>query len=184
MTGDMSRRATLVVAVAVALVGIAVGIGLDAVDDGDGAASGPSPAGGIIPGPAPCAEGSTVAITVDVAEGVPEVRVVRPDGSVAVAAPAVASQPSFSPDGRRVVVVAAEGDYESAGPDSTSLLALGLDGADPVAVTSVGGRDDAPAWSPDGHSVAFVRHDGARRRDEIVVAGIDGADPRPVVTLA
>ncbi|HMJ75324.1 MAG TPA: hypothetical protein VK507_05095, partial [Iamia sp.] len=130
-----------------------------------------------------CAEGPTVAVTVDVAEGVPEVRVVRPGGSVGLAAPTVASQPSFSPDGQRVVVVAAEGDYESAGPESTSLTAVGLAGADPVAVTPVGGQDRAPSWSPDGHSVAFVRSDFDRRRDEIVVAGADGADPRPIVTL-
>jgi dipeptidyl aminopeptidase/acylaminoacyl peptidase len=108
---------------------------------------------------------------------------VRPDGSVGVVAPAVASQPTFSPDGQRVVVVAAEGDYESAGPDSTSLLAVGLDGADPVAVTPVGDQVDAPSWSPGGSAVAFVRHDLDRRRDEIVVVGADGSAPRSIVTL-
>ncbi len=61
-------------------------------------------------------------------------------------------QPSFSPDGTRVV-------YAFGGPDGklfstyTKLIGAG----DPVQLTNDGTRDLSPAWSPDGRWIAILR---------------------------
>ncbi|HKE75250.1 MAG TPA: hypothetical protein VKB57_16630 [Acidimicrobiales bacterium] len=105
----------------------------------------------------------------------------------------VATDPSFSPDGRRLVVVRADGDYESSGPGSTALWLVGADGTGARALTNVSDdgvapQDTRPAWSPDGRTVAFSR----RLPNRLQVAGrgpafrlmavpADGGDARPLV---
>lgn len=92
-------------------------------------------------------------------DGSAEVVVVDRDGDVdLLTGEWVATSPSFSPDGTEVVVVRADGDYESAGPGSTSLWAVDHDGSEPRALTE-GQLDDHPAWSPDGATIAFSRYD-------------------------
>jgi Tol biopolymer transport system component len=59
-----------------------------------------------------------------------------------------------SPDGALVAVERAVGEYESSGPESTTIWAIGLGGADPEPV-SEGPFDSQPAWSPDGSTVAY-----------------------------
>ncbi len=61
----------------------------------------------------------------------------------------VATKPSFGPDGEQLVVVRADGDYESAGPESTSLWIIGTDGSGPRQLT-----DGSPTTSPTGHPMA------------------------------
>jgi dipeptidyl aminopeptidase/acylaminoacyl peptidase len=159
------------VGVVVALLALVSGVVLNTVDRGD----------------EPCHGPPTVAVAVDVAEGVPEVRLVGPDGSVTTIAGPVASQPAFAPDGQRVVVVAAEGDYESAGPSSTSLLAVRLDGGAPFAITPPGGQDEIPAWSPAGGTVALLRHDVTARRRAIVTVPVGlgaSGEARELVAIA
>ncbi|MEO6988214.1 MAG: hypothetical protein ABI239_06145 [Aquihabitans sp.] len=79
----------------------------------------------------------------------------------------VATEPSFSPDGRTLVVVRANGDYESAGPEATSLWLVGVHGEHPRPLTD-GHYDESPTWSPDGRTIAFTRNqagdDGAYRQ--------------------
>lgn len=182
----MGRRSTVLVAVAVALVGLAVGVGLDLVDDGDEAASAP-------PAADPClSDPPLVAVdgTDQIASGLSHVLVVRPDGARARATPDdwVATEPDVDPSGSRLVVVRADGDYESAGPGSTALWTLGLDGSDPVPVTAGEWYDSSPRWSPDGATIALVRtsYDDAVEPGEgplfpvvrVVVVAAGGSEPR------
>ena len=90
--------------------------------------------------------------------GVPEVSVVSADGEIEMITGSwVASQAAFAPDGDRLVVVKADGDYESAGPDATALWLIGRDGSDPQELTGGDVLDEDPDWSADGASIVFVR---------------------------
>jgi hypothetical protein len=61
--------------------------------------------------------------------GLAEVVIVSSSGSVSpITGDWVAVQPSFSPAGDEVVVVRAEGDYESSGPDHSELWVVGAEG--------------------------------------------------------
>lgn len=96
----------------------------------------------------------------------------------------VATEPAFAPDGNRVVVVRADGDYESAGPESTALWTVGTDGSDPRQLT---GDDDAaaPDWSPDGTSVVFTRTvlEGDAWRSSLATVPAGGGEPTVLLTI-
>jgi hypothetical protein len=177
----VDRRATLLVAAAVAVLGLAVGLGVAAVDDGGAAPGEGVPDVGVIPGPAACTERPTVAVTVELADGVTEVRVVRPDGRVEVAAGPVAGQPSFSPDGQRLAVLVADGDFSSSSPPS-GVATVGLDGAPPTTVTPIDGGDLFPAWSATG-TIALLRHDDATRSAWIATVPAEGGEVRRLVEI-
>jgi Tol biopolymer transport system component len=90
--------------------------------------------------------------------GVPEVSVVSAGGDVEMITGSwVAGQATFSPDGDRLAVVKADGDYESAGPQATALWVLGTGGEEPTQLTGGEVLDEDPDWSADGSSVVFVR---------------------------
>jgi Tol biopolymer transport system component len=182
----MGRRATVLVALAVALAGLAIGLGLDLVDDGDSAGSaGSAPSSAPAPPTGdPCRDDPPL-VAVDgtdqVASGRSHVLVVRPDGSRARATPDdwVATEPDVAPDGQRLVVVRADGDYESAGPEATGLWTIGLDGSDPQPVTAGDWYDTSPRWSPDGTTIALVRTSYAEVvENRIVVVAAGGSEPR------
>jgi dipeptidyl aminopeptidase/acylaminoacyl peptidase len=112
-------------------------------------------------------------------QGLAEVVLVPPNGEARlVTGDWVATEPSLSPDGREVVVVRAGGDYESSGPESTSLWVIGTDGGGGERRLTDGPLDDQPAWSPDGSQVAYTEFDGRSAR--VLVLPADGGEPRLV----
>jgi dipeptidyl aminopeptidase/acylaminoacyl peptidase/CubicO group peptidase (beta-lactamase class C family) len=68
---------------------------------------------------------------------------------------AVPDDPALSPDGTRVVYVLRTADAAS-DERHQALWSVGADGGDPAQLTR-GTADTAPAWSPDGAAVAFLR---------------------------
>jgi Tol biopolymer transport system component len=144
----------------VALAWLAVA-GAAACGGGDGGGDGSAPAG-TLAGSGCREDGPTVALARSTPGTIGSYGVVVAGGGGAVTLVTrdwVATEPSFSPDGRRLVVVRADGDYESAGPDSTALWVVGADGTGARALTGgdAATNDVAPAWSPDGRVVAFSR---------------------------
>jgi TolB protein len=83
-------------------------------------------------------------------------------------------EPSWSPDGRRIVLISSR----HGAMKVHTLLLGGGNGSDVRQLTTGEDEDDSPAWSPDGRKIAFVRiHAGVSR---IFVMNADGSDPRPV----
>lgn len=121
--------------------------------------------------------------------GVPEISVAADGGDPEmITGDWVVSQPDFSPDGDRLVVVKADGDYESAGPEATALWVIGTDGieaTEPVELTSGDVLDEDPDWSPDGTTIAFVRitldtgDDGFDQH--LMTLPAEGGEPRALV---
>ena len=68
---------------------------------------------------------------------------------------AVPEQPALSPDGQEIVYVLRTTDA-AADQNVTALWRVGSGDGDPQQLTT-GPADSAPAWSPEGSSVAFVR---------------------------
>lgn len=90
--------------------------------------------------------------------GIPQIYLARWDGSnqrVITAVEGGACQPSWSPDGQRIVFTA-----PCLGNDSNlknaSLYVMNADGSNVAPLTTDPGGDFDPAWSPDGTRIAFV----------------------------
>ena len=90
----------------------------------------------------------------------------------------VPGTPTVSPDGGRAVVAVARPDLEADGYRG-ELLLVDLEGTDPPRPFTRGPRDSAPAWSPDGRRIAFLRaaDDGP---PQLQVMPADGGEPRPL----
>jgi Tol biopolymer transport system component len=130
-----------------------------------------------------CDDDSTIlAVDADTTgtDGLVQVHGVTAGGSVdRITGDWVASQPSFAPDRDEIVVVRADGDYESAGPASTALWVVGGDGSAPRALTEGDVHDEDPDWSPDGSSIVFSRAVRAGGGVTRVIATVpaDGGEP-------
>lgn len=77
------------------------------------------------------------------------------------------SDPSFSPDGRRMVVIAT-----IAGREQLSTMDVG--GSHEVRLTSAPFDHEDPAWSPDGRHIAFVSLEGSG--EVIHMMNVDGSN--------
>lgn len=92
----------------------------------------------------------------------------------------VATKPSFSPDGLRVAVTRATGDYESAGPDSTDISVVDADGSNARQLTAAADLElfDDAAWSPDGASLAVSNREPGSESSTIQVIPAEGGTAR------
>ncbi|MBB4682885.1 serine hydrolase [Amycolatopsis jiangsuensis] len=103
-------------------------------------------------------------------------RRVRIDDLTALEIPA---EPALSPDGSRIVYVLRTAD-EEADRDTRALWQVPAAGGEARRLTR-GPGDAAPAWSPDGRRIAFVRaQDGP---GQVWLLPADGGEPEQVTTL-
>ncbi len=108
------------------------------------------------------------------------------------------SEPAISPGGDRVVWVVTTMDRDE-DTYKASLWIAAIDGADARQLTSGMYRDTAPAWAPDGRSIAFVsnrpgrkaaNHNGASNSEDskplsqIWTIAVDGGEARQVTRHA
>jgi Tol biopolymer transport system component len=103
-------------------------------------------------------------------------RVVTPEG-------VVATHPSFSPDGSKVVFEQQAGTFGGAGPTASALAVIDLDGthleritggtrwSDRAADHSGGPYDLRPAWSPAGDTILYSHREGATQELYTVTPG-------------
>jgi dipeptidyl aminopeptidase/acylaminoacyl peptidase len=84
--------------------------------------------------------------------------------------------PTLSPDGRWAVVSVSRPDLEADGYRA-QLWRVDLDGVEPVRQLTYGEKDTEPAWSPDGHSIAFLRA-GEDSPAQLHVMAADGGEAR------
>ena len=92
---------------------------------------------------------------------------------------AVPEQPALAPDGSQIVYVLSTIDAEA---DKTvrSLWRVGATAGEPVQLTR-GQADSAPAWSPDGTRIAFLRAEDGPPQVWLLPAA--GGEPEPLTTL-
>src|SRR5260221_8038095 len=84
---------------------------------------------------------------------------------------AVTVDPSFSPDGKRMVYITVVAGKEQ-------LFTAGADGANPVQITRDDYDHEDPAWSPDGRKIAFASLKGGG--EVISVMNPDGSGAQPL----
>jgi len=104
-----------------------------------------------------------------------DIVVVRPDGSgrrVVVAAPGAQFDPSWSPDGKRIVYR----DSARGINEDDEIYVVNADGTGRTNLTRNPANDYSPAWSPDGTLIAFSSNRGGMR--SIWVMRPDGSDAR------
>ena len=91
-------------------------------------------------------------------------------------------KPAISPDSSHVIVAVTRPDLE-ADEYRGNLWIVRTDGSAPARQFTSGGRDSAPAYSPDGAWLAFLRatgNEGPGARPQLYVMPTDGGEPRRV----
>ena len=81
--------------------------------------------------------------------------------------PGVDTDPSFSPDGSKIV-------FESDRGGSQQLYVMNADGSDQRRLTFSGSWYASPVWSPDGKWIAFTQRTAGARRIGIIAPGGSG----------
>jgi len=108
--------------------------------------------------------------------GIPQIYVVNLDGGglqPLTNLPDGACQPSWSPDGERIVFTSPCPEHTNTYTQS-SLFTMNADGSDIEQITFASGGDYDPAWSPDGGRIAFTSmRDGQK---EIYILFLDSMD--------
>lgn len=86
-------------------------------------------------------------------------------------------EPQLSPDGKWIAYTVSTTDFEKNSRNS-DIYVVSSDGGEPRRMTTSEKRDDTPAWSPDGATLAFI---SARSGDaQIYVLPVAGGEARAV----
>jgi Tol biopolymer transport system component len=80
-------------------------------------------------------------------------------------------QPALSPDGDKVVF-----SYDAGDSSGYHLYVKAVGSDELVRLTSRSTNDRSPSWSPDGHSIAFLRFDSNHIAQVMVIPSIGGAE--------
>ncbi len=85
------------------------------------------------------------------------------------------SEPQLSRDGKQLVYVLAEADWE-ANKRISHVWRVGADGAGPVQLTNGTNGESNPRWSPDGKHIAFIAKRGEVEERQIYLLSNDGGE--------
>lgn len=135
-----------------------------------------APPGGAQSGGAPAGKIAFVRYSAPV--GSPKIHIVRPGGRPrALRLPGEATQsPAWSRDGRHLAFIAGENEPPEPDISGNDVLYVSRDGAPPRAVTDGKSRVGAPAWSPGGARLLYVRT--SRSGSSLWVVSADGRSRR------
>ena len=151
------------------------------------AAANPGSHGGVASGPT----ASLIAIVAASALALTSYAVVSrcrkgaPGGAPTVAVPITAylgfaRNPSISPDGSKVAF-----SWGLVGSGSNpDIYVKSVRSGEPQRLTTNPARDDAPAWSPDGRSIAFMRSISGGTTEDLMVIPATGGDERRLTTMS
>jgi Tol biopolymer transport system component len=87
----------------------------------------------------------------------------------------IEADPSFTPDGRRIV-------YDTFNGVVEATWSMRLDGTDRRLITEAGGPD--PQVSPNGRRLAFLGFNGEPGGQALFTSGIDGSNARPIMPFS
>jgi Tol biopolymer transport system component/DNA-binding winged helix-turn-helix (wHTH) protein len=79
--------------------------------------------------------------------------------------------PAISPDGSQVAFT-----WDGQNQNNFDIYVKTVRAADPVRLTTNSAEDVSPAWSPDGHTIAFVRRVGGNRGDLLSIPASGGPE--------
>ena len=85
----------------------------------------------------------------------------------------IETDPSLSPDSNRVAFV-----WNGEKQDNFDVYTMPVGSDVPLRLTSDPAEDVSPAWSPDGHTIAFIRKRGGDRGDLMVIPAAGGREHR------
>ena len=95
---------------------------------------------------------------------------------VEIPVPYFYGETAWSHDGTRLALVAATGRAEE-------IWTVNGDGTDLRQLTTMGGTNSAPTWSPDGRQLAFTHEDSLSSLDVLYVVQADGSDPHLILQM-
>ena len=87
------------------------------------------------------------------------------------------SDPQLSPDGRHLLFVLAEPDWEMNGR-VRHVRRADLNGGATIQLTNEPGGESSPRWSPDGKSIAFLAQRGQSRSPQVYLVNNGGGEAR------
>jgi len=91
--------------------------------------------------------------------------------------------PQLSPDGRDVLYTRADADWTS-GRRISHIWRAGVNGGQPIQLTSGADGENGPRWSPDGKTIAFTAKRGDNEFAQIYLLPTNGGEARPLTTHA
>jgi len=97
-------------------------------------------------------------------------------GATITTPPSDFPRPAWSPDGKQLVFVAANGQLATVRADGSGVMTLVAAGGSPPSVIY-----SYPTWSPDGRRIVFAQLDTASGRQDLMVINADGSGLQPLV---